>query len=276
MTTKDTLALALEALETIMHAHPMSTCLKQTEAMIKGHAAITAIKQAQDGALIDEGAKPKVQSKSSDLNSIVVENITVVETVGPTGVWVGEQQAITPETGSAATPEASAITAGNGQQAKEPVETADLYGVKDGVEFYLGKVPYPPRSKAREIAISQFGHFEDDDGSDAELCFGALEQLVEWMYAQGFKIAHPAPKQAEPAHYGPLFDADAHFGKSLSVYDDAPKQSEPVQPSSKKTLALAQEGIDLHDHNAPEYIICAELVRLNKALSGAPTPPEAA
>ena len=85
------------------------------------------------------------------------------------------------------------------QQTQEPVETAELYGVKDGVEFHLGKVPYPPRSKAREIAISYFGHFEDDDGSDAELCFGALEQLVEWMYAQGFKIAHPAPKQAEQA-----------------------------------------------------------------------------
>ncbi len=36
------------------------------------------------------------------------------------------------------------------------------------------------------------------------------------------------PKQAEPAHYGPLFDADAHFGKSLSVYDEASsKQAEP-------------------------------------------------
>jgi hypothetical protein len=93
----------------------------------------------------------------------------------------------------------SAITAiKQAQQAHEPVEQVDLYGTKDGVLVHLGKAAMPPRMKARELAREQFGHFEDDDGSDADSCFYALERLIEYMYAQGFKIANPAPKQAKP------------------------------------------------------------------------------
>lgn len=64
----------------------------------------------------------------------------------------------------------------------EPMTEADtvqVFGVKDGKETLLGTAPMPPRMKAREIAREYFGHFEDDDGSDAELCFGAMEQLIE-------------------------------------------------------------------------------------------------
>lgn len=88
MTTKDeALSLALEALESVTFHSQGDVGYVECD-FDKIGSAITAIKQAQDGALIDEGTKP---------------------------------QAITPETGNAATPEASAITAGNGQQAKEPV-----------------------------------------------------------------------------------------------------------------------------------------------------------
>lgn len=62
-----------------------------------------------------------------------------------------------------------------------------LVGVRaDGSEKVLGTAPTPVRMKARELAREQFGWFEDDDGSDAELCFGAMDQLIDWMLAQGW------------------------------------------------------------------------------------------
>lgn len=84
------------------------------------------------------------------------------------------------------------------QTQPEPVaELVELVGVKNGVETSLGKVAMPPRMKAREIAREQFGAFQDDDGSDADFCFGALETLIDWMFQQGYKL-HPAPVQQEP------------------------------------------------------------------------------
>ena len=82
------------------------------------------------------------------------------------------------------------------------VEQADLYGTKDGVLVHLGKAAMPPRMKARELAKEQFGHFEDDDGSDADLCFYALERLIEHMYAQGFKIANPQATEPQAVASG--------------------------------------------------------------------------
>lgn len=83
---------------------------------------------------------------------------------------------------------------------QEPVaELVELVGVKNGVETSLGKVAMPPRMKAREIAREQFGAFQDDDGSDADFCFGALETLIDWMFQQGYKL-HPAPVQQEPVN----------------------------------------------------------------------------
>jgi hypothetical protein len=133
------------------------------------------------------------------------------------------EQAITPETGNAANPEASAITAGNGQQAQEPVQF-----LANGVRFKLVNC-----------------------GPNASGFVGFPKELA------GRWVALVAAED------------DCHLRLS------APKQAEPVQPSSQKTIALALEGAELHDYNAPEYIISAELIRLNKALSGAPTPPEA-
>lgn len=65
-----------------------------------------------------------------------------------------------------------------------PMTDADavqVYGIKNGQQTLLGTAPMPSRMKARELAREQFGHFEDGDGSDAELCFYALEQLIEHM-----------------------------------------------------------------------------------------------
>lgn len=68
-------------------------------------------------------------------------------------------------------------------------ESVDIYGInKQGIQVHLGKAPMPPRMKARELAQEQFGPFSDDDGSDAEMCFYALEMLIEWMFKQGYKM----------------------------------------------------------------------------------------
>jgi hypothetical protein len=78
----------------------------------------------------------------------------------------------------------------------DEMETVDLIGVKaDGSEHALGKAPMPPRMKARDLAREQFGPFVDDDGSDGDLCFAALETLIDWLVAQGWKCAALATQQ---------------------------------------------------------------------------------
>ena len=83
------------------------------------------------------------------------------------------------------------------QEAQGPSnrDTVDVVGVRsNGEHVNLGKIAMPPRMKAREIAIEQFGSFKDDDGSDAEMCFGALEYFLEWLIRQGWsKAPPPAP-----------------------------------------------------------------------------------
>ena len=74
-------------------------------------------------------------------------------------------------------------------------ETVDLIGVRDdGTHVNLGKISMPPRMKAREIARSYFGPFEDDDASDAEMCFGALETFLDWLVKQGWADTTPPPQ----------------------------------------------------------------------------------
>jgi hypothetical protein len=82
----------------------------------------------------------------------------------------------------------------------DEMETVDLIGVKaDGSEHALGKAPMPPRMKARDLAREQFGSFVDDDGSDGDLCFAALETLIDWLVAQGWRCAALATHQAQTA-----------------------------------------------------------------------------
>ncbi len=79
----------------------------------------------------------------------------------------------------------------------EPTDTVDLIGVRaNGEHVNLGKVTMPPRMKAREIACSYFGHFDDEDGSDAELCFGALETFLDWLIKHGWQATPPTQAQA--------------------------------------------------------------------------------
>jgi hypothetical protein len=91
---------------------------------------------------------------------------------------------------------ASSIAEALASRAVQPMSEADtvqIYGVKDGAETLLGTAPMPPRMMARQLAREQFGHFEDDDGSDAELCFGAMEQLIDHMQ----RAAHHAATQPQ-------------------------------------------------------------------------------
>lgn len=91
------------------------------------------------------------------------------------------------------------------QEVQEPShrETVDVVGVRsNGEHVNLEKIAMPPRMKAREIAIEQFGSFKDDDGSDAEMCFGALEYFLEWLIQQGWsKAPQPAPAPLSESEY---------------------------------------------------------------------------
>lgn len=71
--------------------------------------------------------------------------------------------------------------------------TVMVYGIKNDAVHPLGVAPMPMRMKARELAREQFGQFEDGDGSDADLCFGALEQLIEYI-----SQAHQGPANSRP------------------------------------------------------------------------------
>jgi hypothetical protein len=144
MTTKDVLALALEALEAIDRAdlelsEYVNGNLTSLQNMLD--RAITAIKQAQDVALINEGDMP---------------------------------QAITPETGNAATPLASAITAGNGQ-AQEPDHPG---ACKTCGNTYLASRTDVHKDKRPFIYCD---------------CCGAMADSKTWYLTHG-----PAPNQAEP------------------------------------------------------------------------------
>lgn len=101
------------------------------------------------------------------------------------------------------------IAALSAAQAGVPADQVDLVGVRaNGEHVNLGKIAMPPRMKAREIARSQFGGFQDDDGSDAELCFGALEEFIDWRVKQGWSaVPQPTPPTA-PAQPGQEWSRD--------------------------------------------------------------------
>lgn len=78
----------------------------------------------------------------------------------------------------------AAIVAINETLDEQIIETVDLYGVKNGINTYLGQVPMPAKMKAKEITEGMFGRFEPNDGSDADLCYGSMCQLLDWMQEQ--------------------------------------------------------------------------------------------
>jgi len=79
------------------------------------------------------------------------------------------------------------IAKAEGQQLPES-DLVQIIGIKNGVETLLGQAPMPPKMKARNLVRETFGHFDDADGSDAELCFGVCEQLIDHMAKSGFLI----------------------------------------------------------------------------------------
>lgn len=59
-------------------------------------------------------------------------------------------------------------------------DDVSVYGVSaNGETKLLGTTLMSPKLKARELATEQFGGFVEGDGSDAEMCHYALEQMAE-------------------------------------------------------------------------------------------------
>lgn len=79
---------------------------------------------------------------------------------------------------------------------QEP-ETVSVYGVKSNGEVVdtCVKAPMPPRMKAKDMVREMFGPWEEDDGSDSDLCFAVCESLLDWLVAQGWTAQQPAPVQ---------------------------------------------------------------------------------
>jgi hypothetical protein len=204
MTTKDTLALALEALELA------SITVDNFTVQAKCQDAITAIKQAQqqpektalDFFIEDTQAHCPYCDGTGDVHSI-------------DGEWRGvcscqqAQQAITPETGNAANPLASAITAGNGQAPYSNCRfrICDLPGQCKGE----GKCHHPAVQQAQEpVGYSERWYGSGDDRGWWIVRGGLVKR--EHVAFLGESVAsdeaskivsalnatHPAPKQAEP------------------------------------------------------------------------------
>jgi hypothetical protein len=61
------------------------------------------------------------------------------------------------------------------------------------------KTSTPPRMRAKELVNKLYGStWEEDDGSDADLCFAVCEQLLEWLIAQGWSAAPPVQTPPPP------------------------------------------------------------------------------
>lgn len=201
MTTKDVLALALEALEA-NHKHHQEYDdyggYPESELCAKNEQAITAIKQAQEQK---------------------VKLIPTAEEMGtPT-----QPQAITPETGNAATPEASAITAGNGQ-AQEPVGFGKILGTYGKVVEWP-ELPEPAPKQAEPVESEYKRGFSDgmneaptgdcwvravDEAmvgahlgvADMTDDYGTAKKKLNDLICWHVEVAQEsAPKQAEPAGY---------------------------------------------------------------------------
>jgi len=101
-------------------------------------------------------------------------------------------------------------------------ETVSVFGVKPNGEVVdTGvKTTMPPRMKAKELVSEMYGRtWEEDDGSEADMCFAVCEQFLDWLIAQGWHVAPPA--QTPPR----LSDMDLHEilsgkGWAENDYDD--------------------------------------------------------
>jgi hypothetical protein len=176
MTTKDVLALALEALEKLW-------LLGDQAGAIAG-PAITAIKQA-----------------------------------------------ITPETGNAATPGASAITAGNDEA--DMMTVAYLDGVDAGKRM---------AQQAQEpVAVASIF-----------VTFSGEREIDDWRHplpvGRNLLYAHPAPKQAEPCQH-----CGATHAKGMNTLcDDGKPQAEPT---GKQSLQVQWQPIESAPKDGREILL---------------------
>lgn len=100
---------------------------------------------------------------------------------------------------------------------QEP-ETVSVYGVKSNGEVVdTGvKAPMPPRMKAKEMVREMFGPWEEDDGSDSDLCFAVCEQFFEWLISQGWT----APQAQQPADVPMLTEDEVEAVQEGIAVDD--------------------------------------------------------
>ena len=90
-----------------------------------------------------------------------------------------------------------------------------IYGrKKDGEEVLIGTSQLTAEMKARELAVQYFGGFTHDDGSNADFCFAAMEQLIQHMKDTGWelnfgKFISPI---AHAQHISSAFGAAARIG----------------------------------------------------------------
>ena len=273
MTTKDVLALALDALESIALAGMSGTGQESEEAMTEWHArrawefigtaarAITAIKQAQQAQEpVDEQAAFETWVRNTRgspwpiaLDKSDAGNYMYLPAVEAWQVWQARaalypthpasKQAITPETGNAAMPTASAITAGNGQ-AQESVYWEYRYRESHPQTVNYGEW------YSWERLIPRNG-LETVENRVAE-----IQNYIDRGYSYELRAlyAHPAPKQAEPA-----------IKESLTV----PEGYKLVPPAAfAKWLSLQMPSGTVIEN--PEWWA----IRIYRAmLAAAPTPP---
>ena len=191
------------------------------------------------------------------------------------------KQAITPETGNAATPEASAITAGNGQQAQEPVywecryKESNQYTVNYGQWYPWERLTPRNGLETVENRVAEIQHYIDRG----------------YSYELRALFTHPAPKQAEPAitaHEQRCADvATAMFRNREGIQEIKAAITEPVVkesltvPAGYKLVPVepTQEMLDAVVTTVDDHLLGPDAEKQYREdwaamLAAAPTPPE--
>lgn len=127
-----------------------------------------------------------------------------------------------------------------------------LVGVKaDGTEHVLGQATMPPKMRARELVIENFGGIDGVSGNDAAMAFWVCEQLIEWMGKQGgLKVELTQPTAQEAQQAVPVTQEMARaFSEALEPggwdrADEKQRQEviENLTPAISATLAAAPKA----------------------------------
>lgn len=135
------------------------------------------------------------------------------------------------------------------QEPQQPAPTVQVLGVKaDGSEHDLGAIPevFAPKFKMREIVRSYFGHFDEGDDSQADMCMIALEEFQRW-YKAGLDAVAKQPAASSPAPAVQPTEAVAELVEALArVLRDFPTDADMWQAGwSGEDVARA---CDAYDH----------------------------